>query len=499
MPRRKRSSGVLLHITSLPSEFGIGDLGPSAYNFVDLLANNGQTYWQILPLTPTSTRLGNSPYDSSSSFAGNTLLISPSLLVNENLLGADFVAGLPDLVDSRVDYRAVSILKQKLVEKACTNFRRTKVHRSKFEEFCSENSFWLDDYALYNAISKESGIPWYLWPSDLRDREAQALADKSRGLSHLIELEKFAQFVFFKQWNNLRSYCKAKGLNIIGDLPFYVNHDSADVWANSELFKLGADKEPMFVSGVPPDYFSATGQLWGNPVYNWTHLSRTNFDLLLRRMEHCLKLYDIVRLDHFRGLLAYWEVPAHEKTAVNGRWVETPSKEFFDALSKRFPTLPFLAEDLGVITSDVRAVINRLDIPGMQVLLFAFGGSLDNYHIPDNYKQNSAVYTGTHDTNTVKGWFLHDATPSEKSALFRYVGKELSEEDVSWELIRLAIMSVADTCIIPMQDMLSLGAEARMNNPAKLEYNWEWKLTTKQLAADVLAKLRKLTAESSRI
>ena len=499
MPRRKRSSGVLLHVTSLPSKFGIGDLGPQAYKFVDLMSSSGQTYWQILPLTPTSTRLGNSPYDSNTSFAGNSLLISPELLVNEKLIDADFVESLSYPTSSRVNYEIASVVKQKLIEKAYINFKKIEGERSsKFREFCSENSNWLDDYALYKAISKESGVPWYLWPTSLRDREAQTLANKERTLAKLVESEKFAQFIFFKQLNSLRRYCRTKGLMVIGDLPFYVNHNSADVWANSELFKLDMSKKPTFVSGVPPDYFSATGQLWGNPVYDWHRLSNTRFELLFHRIEHCLRLYDIARLDHFRGFLAYWEVPAYEKTAMNGRWVETQSKEFFDALQRRFPTLPFLAEDLGVITSDVREVMNRLEIQGMQVLVFAFDGSSDNYHLPDNYKQNSAAYTSTHDTNTTKGWFLNDAIPSEKSTLFRYIGTELSEEFVSWELIKMAMMSVADTCIIPMQDALSLGAEARMNNPAKSRGNWEWRVTDEQLMGNALAELAKVTIDSMR-
>lgn len=498
MRRRRRSSGVLLHVTSLPSKFGVGDLGPQAYDFVNRLADSGQTYWQILPLTPTDARSGNSPYNSNSLFAGNFVLISPELLAKDGMIDTDLVKELSYHTASRVNYEAIAALKHRLIEKSYTKFKENKVQSFEFEDFCSENSYWLDDYSLYKAISREIGTPWHLWPLSLRDREDQALEDKGRSISDLIEFEKFIQFVFFKQWGLLRAYCRAKGLKIIGDLPFYVNHDSADVWANSETFKLDANKKPRFVGGVPPDYFSATGQLWGNPVYDWTQLSTTKFELLFQRMEHYLRLYDIVRLDHFRGFLAYWEVPAREKTAVNGKWVQTTSEEFFDALQKRFPTLPFIAEDLGVITPDVREVMDKLEIPGMQVLLFAFSGSSDNYHLPHNYKQNSAVYTGTHDTNTAKGWFMDEANHSEKTMLFRYVGRELSEKDVSWEMIKLAMMSSSDECIIPVQDILSLGAEARMNNPAKPANNWEWKLTTTQLAIDNFTKLGELTAASSR-
>ncbi len=499
MLERKRSSGVLLHITSLPAKFGIGDMGPLAYEFADILVNSGQTHWQILPLVPTNLRTGNSPYNSSSSFAGNTLLISPEILENENLLESDFITSLPDLDIYRVDYAAVSRIKEKIVEKAYKNFRKNIAPcRPEFEDFCSSNSYWLDDYALYKAIRKESGMPWHLWPASLRDREDYALREKVQNLAELIGLEKFAQFIFFRQWHSLKAYCKNKGLSIIGDLPFYVNHDSADVWTNPEIFKLDPKKKPVFVSGVPPDYFSKTGQLWGNPVYDWARLSATNFEWLLRRTQHCTKLYDIVRLDHFRGFLAYWEVPAEEKTAVNGRWVETPSKEFFDAFLEQFPLLPFTAEDLGVITLDVREAMDRLSIPGMEVLLFAFGGSSDNPHLPDNHKQNSVVYTGTHDTNTVKGWFLNEATPAERNMLSRYVGRELCEEDVSWELIRLDMQSVANLCIIPLQDVLSLGAETRMNNPSKSTGNWEWRVPIEQFKNDALAKLGEMTKISKR-
>ncbi|MBI2126646.1 MAG: 4-alpha-glucanotransferase [Thaumarchaeota archaeon] len=499
MLKRKRSSGVLLHITSLPAKFGIGDMGPLAFKFADILVNSGQTHWQILPLVPTNLRTGNSPYNSSSSFAGNTLLISPEILENENLLESDFITSLPDLDIYRVDYAAVSSIKEKIVEKAYTSFRKNiAACRPEFEDFCSSNSHWLDDYALYKAIRRESGMPWHLWPASLRDRKDQALREKAQSHAELIGLEKFAQFIFFKQWHSLKTYCKNNGLIIIGDLPFYVNHDSADLWANPEIFRLDPKKKPVFVSGVPPDYFSKTGQLWGNPVYDWARLSATNFEWLLRRTQHCTKLYDIVRLDHFRGFLAYWEVPAEEKTAGNGRWVETPSKEFFDAFLEQFPLLPFTAEDLGVITPDVKEAMDRLGIPGMEVLLFAFGGSSDNPYLPDNHKQNSVVYTGTHDTNTAKGWFLNEATPAERNMFSRYVGRELYEEDVSWELIRLAMQSVADLCIIPLQDVLSLGAEARMNNPSKSTGNWEWRVPIEQFMNDALARLGEMTKTSSR-
>lgn len=488
----KRASGILIHITSLPSKFGIGDLGEWAYKFSNLLSEIKQSYWHILPLNPTSLDYGNSPYFSNSGFAGNPLLISPELLMNEKFLSNSIE--LINLPSKYVDYKAVSKFKEVIIEKAYKSFnQKFNDYKIEFEEFCDENSKWLDDYALYKALRRVFNSPWYLWPNHLRDREKSALNEKRETLKDFINFEKFTQFLFFKQWFSLKEYCNKKGLMIIGDIPFYVSYDSVDVWINSEIFKLDENKRPLFVSGVPPDYFSAKGQLWGTPVYNWEQLKRMDFEWWIDRIKHNLKLFDLLRLDHFRGFLAYWEVPADSDTAINGEWIKTPSEEFFNTLIKHFPNLPFIAEDLGVITPDVIEVRDRFGILGMRVLLFAFNGSPNNPHLPHNHLKNSVVLTGTHDTNTVKGWFLEEATQEAKNMLFKYTGKVLSEENVSWEFIRLAMISVANLSIIPMQDILSLGSEARMNKPSSTSHNWEWRVTTEQLMSNELQRFKELT------
>ncbi|MCP8318211.1 MAG: 4-alpha-glucanotransferase [Candidatus Methylarchaceae archaeon HK01B] len=491
---RKRGSGILLHVTSLPSNFGIGDFGPWAFKFADLLSEARQSYWNILPLTPTSMEYGNSPYKADSSFAGNTLLISPKLLVKEKFLPDWLLNSLQDLPSKRVDYKAVSEIKNQIIKKAYEDFRqKIRDYSSEFETFCAENSNWLDDYTLYKALKEEIGKPWYLWPPHLRDREEGALEEKKRNLKDLIELQKFAQFVFFRQWRSLKEYCRSKRLNVIGDLPFYVSLDSSDVWAHPEIFKLDMEKRPKFVSGVPPDYFSDSGQLWGDPVYDWVRLAATHFEWWMDRIEHSLKLFDMLRLDHFRGFIAYWEVPSYAKKALNGKWVEIPSEIFFNALFSRFPDPPLIAEDLGFITAEVREVIKKYDIPGMKVLLFAFGGSPDNPYLPHNHLRNAVVLTGTHDTNTVRGWYTEEATQEERNMLFKYIGRKTSEEEVSWELIRLSMISVASLSIIPMQDVLSLGSESRMNRPAISMNNWEWRVTEEQFGCDAFWRLREMT------
>ncbi|MEM1524960.1 MAG: 4-alpha-glucanotransferase [Nitrososphaerales archaeon] len=487
----RRASGILLHITSLPSNFGIGDLGKWAYKFSNLLLEIKQSYWQILPLNPTSIEHGNSPYFSNSGFAGNPLLISPDLLINEKLLPNSFDKKSINLPSKYVDYKAVSKIKGMILMKAYKFFKDRKDYNG-FEKFSIENSKWLDDYALYKALKRKFNKPWYLWPSDLRDRDKSALNEERKALKDFIDFEKFTQFLFFKQWFSLKKYCNEKGLKIIGDIPFYVSHDSADVWVNPEIFKLDKNKMPLFLSGVPPDYFSNKGQLWGTPVYNWDELERRNFEWWIERIKHNLKLFDLLRLDHFRGFLAYWEVPAYCDTAEKGKWIKTPSEEFFSKLIKQFPNLPFIAEDLGFITLDVEEAISKLGIPNMKVLLFAFSNS-NSSHLPHNHSKNSVVFTSTHDTNTVKGWFLNEATQEEKDRLFKYVGKKLSERTVSWEFIRLSMISVANLSITPMQDILSLGSEARMNKPSSLSNNWEWRLTIEQLISNKLQRFKELT------
>jgi len=338
------------------------------------------------------------------------------------------------------------------------------------------------------------GKAWSEWPQDIRDRQPQALQSAKKELYETVEKERFLQYLFFKQWGSLKDYCKEKNIQVIGDIPIYVNHDSVDVWAHPELFKLDDEKRPYVVAGVPPDYFSETGQLWGNPIYQWDVLKEKEYDWWVQRIAQTLKVYDLLRIDHFRGLVAYWEVPATEKTAINGNWIEAPVMDFLNHLTRRFPSLPIIAEDLGVITPDVREIMHHFELPGMKLLLFAFGDDLaTNPYIPHNLPRNCVAYTGTHDNNTIRGWFEKEATPEIKRRLFRYLGRNVPVEELHWELIRLVMMSVANVTIFPMQDILGLGEEARMNQPSTLEGNWQWRLLPDLLTPDLTSTLREMT------
>jgi 4-alpha-glucanotransferase len=492
---RCRGSGILLHITSLPSPFGIGDLGPGAYKFIDFLVETKQSYWQILPLNPTSPVLGNSPYNSPSAFAGNPLLISPELLVKRGILSeADLNPGY-SFNGERVDYENVAKYKEGILRVAFEKNKKKLMTDSEFQRFCNFNSDWLEDYALFVSL-KESfkNVTWTEWPEEIRDRTEWSLSDYRESLEDGINMAKFYQYLFFDQWSSLKDYCNVRKINIIGDVPIYVTFDSADVWTNPEVFRLDEQRRPRFVAGVPPDYFSETGQLWGNPVYDWEFLRATGYSWWIKRLEHNLKLTDIIRLDHFRGLVSCWEVPAGEKTAVDGVWIDVAADVFFRALFKRFPNLPVIAEDLGIITADVREVMNRFGFPGMKLLIFAFGKDFPNgSYLPHNYSRDCVVYTGTHDNNTAKGWFRSEANAEVKKRLFTYLGKKVEEENVHWELIRLAMGSVANTVIIPMQDILGLGEESKMNLPATSDGNWQWRLDPREITTFVSDKLRTMT------
>lgn len=496
-----RGSGVLLSITSLPPPYGIGDLGPWAHRFADFLAETRQAYWQILPLNPTCAAYGNSPYNSYSAFAGNPLLISPDLLVQDGLLAQDDLDELPPFSNERVDYKAVTRYKTQLLERAYQRYERRLSSDNEFERFCRENADWIEDYSLFIALKAQfNGDDWCDWPRGVKDRSEGTLSEWKKKLKKGIVREKFVQYLFFKQWTALKQYCNSKDILVIGDLPIYVNYESADVWANPQIFKLDEEKRPTVVAGVPPDYFSATGQLWGNPLYNWDALKAARYGWWLSRMKHNLSCFDMVRMDHFRGFVASWEVPAGEATAVKGRWVKGPAEDLFTVLVEQIPALPILAEDLGVITADVRAVMDRFGFPGMKILLFAFGADPATHpYAPHNYSRNSVVYTGTHDNNTVVGWFKDEAGPEEKDRLSSYLGRELTQEQVHWELIRLALMSVADTAVIPMQDLLGLGAEARMNRPGTTEGNWEWRLVPEQITPSLTACLAEMTKLYGRV
>lgn len=491
----KRRCGILLHISSLPSPSGIGDLGPQAYQFVDFLAQAKQSLWQVLPLNPTEPAFGNSPYSSISAFAGNPLLISPEQMVEEGFLAEKDLAERPFFPEARCDYLRVIEYKEGLFHKAFQRFESTQGKREEFEAFCEGHGHWLNDYALFSVIRKRfRGRIWNQWPEALRDRKDEALRQVEQEDREALQREKFLQYLFYKQWGSLKLYCNQRNVELLGDLPIYVGFDSADAWVHPHLFKLDNEKNPLFVSGVPPDYFSETGQLWGNPVYAWDRLQERGFDWWVKRMAHQSRLFDLIRIDHFRGLIAYWEIPANEKTALRGKWVKVPWQNFFDTIRRHVPELSIIAEDLGFITPDVKEARQRLGFPGMKVLLFAFGEDHPLHpYLPHMFEPNCVAYTGTHDNNTIRGWFEKEARPEEKRRLFRYLGRTLKTEEVHWELIRLALMSVAKTVILPLQDILGLGEDARMNRPATSLGNWEWRLLPGQITPEIKAKLLEMT------
>ena len=483
-----RTSGILLHPTSLPSPFGIGDFGPEAYKFVDFLAEAGQSLWQVLPLGPTG--YGDSPYASYSAFAGNTLLISPERLVDEGLLDH---ADLEETPVGPVDYGYVHEFKAELLNRAYERFRTTDQAnlRSEFEAFVQQQSGWLDDYARFRSIKDEhGGIAWTEWDPSVVPPPSQ------------VEAYQFSQFLFFRQWSALRRYCHDRGIKIIGDFPIFVAHDSADVWVNPEQFKLDSKGKPFVVAGVPPDYFSATGQFWGNPLYNWKLMQADGFKWWIQRVRSIFAMVDIARVDHFRGFVACWEIPGDDKTAENGKWVETPGRELFNSIRQALGPLPIIAEDLGVITADVNALRDELGFPGMRVLQFAFGGGpKTSVDLPHNYIRNVVAYTGTHDNNTTVGWF--NSVAGEGSIR---TAKEIAEhrqfcldylnttgEEIHWDFIRTVWASVADRAMAPLQDVLGLGSEARMNLPNSDQGNWSWRYHPGALARDLATKLLELT------
>jgi len=490
-----RTSGIMLHVSSLPSQYGIGDLGPSAFAFADLLFEARQTLWQVLPINPTATALGNSPYNCDSAFAGNPLLISPEILEKDGLLSKSDLAAFRLSPAKRVDYETVTRLKRKLLHLAFEKNRSSLKDHRDFSAFCDNHSAWLEHYALFKVLKEHyHGVPWNHFSEDLVNRDHFALDRCKNRFKDQIMLEQFLQFVFFKQWISLKNYCNSKNLRIIGDIPIYVQYDSADVWTNPGLFHLDQHKRPWVVSGVPPDYFSKTGQLWGNPLYNWEALKATNFTWWIQRLAHNLSLFDLVRLDHFRGFAGYWRVPAGETTAEHGEWAAAPGEEFLNIVHAHFPNPPLIAEDLGVITPDVTDLMQRFQIPGMKVLVFAFGEDLPTHpFLPHNYTGNCVVYTGTHDTNTVRGWFAKETGMPDRERMSGYLGHESQEDTAHLNLIRLAMMSVANTVIVPMQDVLGLGEEGRMNLPGTLNGNWEWRLLPEQLTPSALDFLSRMT------
>ncbi len=498
-PPGYRASGVLLHITSLPSRYGIGDLGPTAAAWVDRLQEAGQSWWQALPLGPTG--LGNSPYSSLSSFAGNELLISPDCLIEDGLLRAGLVEdrSFPATV---VDYQAVIPFKFRLLEEAWSSFRagvRTDL-RPDYEQFCQDHGHWLEDYALFRALKASHGGTHYLeWPAELVGRVPDAIARARKELADRIDQVRFAQFLVSRQGEALKSHARAKGLRLIGDLPFFVSADSSDVWANPDLFLLDDRHRPRFVAGVPPDYFSANGQLWGNPVYDWDALRRTRYRWCIQRIRALLAHVDVIRLDHFRGFAAAWHVPPGATNAQLGQWVPGPGADFFAALESEIGALPFIAEDLGLITPDVSALRDKFQLPGMRVLQFAFDGDAANPHLPKNYVPNMVVYTGTHDNPPTRSWY-EDLPDDERRNLWNYLRRPAGQPSESASaLIDLAWSSVAALAMTPLQDLLGLGKEARMNVPGLVEGNWRWRCTEGLLNAPAFQWLRDLTASTNRL
>jgi 4-alpha-glucanotransferase len=494
-----RASGVLLHPTSLPGRFGVGDLGPEARRFADFLSEARQTLWQVLPLGPTG--YADSPYQSFSAHAGNALLLSPDLIVEDGLLAASDLEDVPQFAAERADYGAAIEFKNRLRERAFENFRggRGEALRRDFEEFCHREAGWLEDYALFRAIKTERGeVAWTEWEWPLVRREPEALAAARERLKDRIEAQRFYQFLFFRQWEHLRAYCRERGIKIVGDIPIFVAHDSSDVWARPDLFKLDERGRPRVVAGVPPDYFSRTGQLWGNPLYEWDAHRAENFNWWVERFRGTLRAVDIVRVDHFRGFAAAWEIPAGDQTAEHGRWVGAPGHELFAAVREALGELPIIAEDLGVITPDVEELRDRFGFPSMRILQFGFN---EPPHLPHNYARNMCVYTGTHDNDTTVGWFDSEAgvgstrtgeqIERERRRALDYVGS--GGREIHWDFIRAVFASVADTAVVPAQDVLGLGSGARMNLPATTSGNWAWRLAEGALTGEHAARLKKFS------
>lgn len=506
----KRSSGILLHPTSLPGRFGIGDLGSEAYKFVDWLADAGQAFWQVMPLGPTG--YGDSPYSSLSAFAGNTNLVSPEKLVEAGLLNDSEIEDAHDFPEERVDYGEVIKHKRALLEKAFQNFKE-KIKddddlRRDYEGFLGFAAAWLDDYAVFSALRDENnGAQWSSWDAALARREDAALEKARARLAEGIEAHKFFQFAFFGQWLKLKKYANERGIKIIGDMPIFVAHDSADVWSRRDLFKLNEDGSPSVVAGVPPDAFSETGQLWGNPIYEWDKMREDGFAWWMARVRETLKIVDVVRLDHFRGFAAFWEVPSAHETAENGRWVEAPGRELFGALKQTLGgEIPIIAEDLGTITPDVHALRDDFGFPGMRVLQFAFGGDPHDTHLPHEFVRNTVAYTGTHDNDTVVGWFDarseenaggDEGLKRERARCLKYLG--INGEEINWAFIRAAEMSVADIAVAQLQDVLGLGSEARMNKPASAEGNWTWRFREGALNDELSARLKEMASLYGRL
>jgi 4-alpha-glucanotransferase len=491
-----RSAGILMHVTSLPSRGGIGDLGPAADEFVNWLAAARQTLWQVLPLGPLGH--GNSPYSCTSAFAGNVLLISLERLADRGLIDRERVEAVPD-GDCPVGYESVRAHKLPLLREAARNFllSASRAARKRYQDFCRQNKWWLEDYVLFSALRERFGDqPWNNWPPEIVRRDPETIAKMRKQLHEKLEQERFLQFAFFEQWRALRSRCREVGVRVIGDLAIFVSYDSADVWTHPEIFRLKDDLSPEVVAGVPPDVFSETGQRWGNPLYDWDALKAHGYDWWIKRMRWAVETCDIVRLDHFRGFEAYWEIPADEPTAIHGRWVQGPNEDLFKALQDALGDLPFIAEDLGYITPAVTELRRKLGIPGTKVMQFGFGDRGARKYLPHRFKHNSVVYTGTHDNDTTVGWWNSSATEDEKKRATAYLG--ISCDGVNWAFTRAALTSVANLAVIQVQDVLGLGSDARMNVPSQQLGSWVWRLRPGALTPELAAKLATLVEVTDR-
>lgn len=487
-----RASGILLPVASLPSKYGIGSFSKSAYDFVDSLAEAGQKYWQILPLGPTG--YGDSPYQSFSTFAGNPYYIDLDCLIEEGLLTEEECAFYDFGGDSRlVDYEKIYRSRAKVLKKA---YYRCDPGRDKnFLNFKKENAFWLEDYSLFMAVKDHfGGVSWLYWDEDIRMRRPDSIAKYREELEEDIEFYTYLQFLFKKQWDKLKSYANKKGIQIIGDIPIYVAFDSADSWAHSELFQFDEEKRPTEVAGCPPDAFSPTGQLWGNPLYRWEYHKKTSYQWWMQRISYCFQLYDMIRIDHFRGFDEYYSIPYGNKTAENGKWRKGPGYEFFQQIHRQLGELNIIAEDLGFLTDSVRNLLKKTGFPGMKILQFAFDSREESDYLPHNYNHNCVVYTGTHDNDTTLGWYEKMNKEDKQFAIEYLNNRDTPEEEIQWDYIRLAHASVADLCIIPMQDYLGIGEEGRINTPSTLGNNWDWRMEEGEFTPAIMKKIKKMAA-----
>jgi 4-alpha-glucanotransferase len=492
-----RATGILLHPTSLPARGGIGDFGPAAYAFADFLHAAKQGLWQVLPLGPLG--YGNSPYSSTSAFAGNPLLISLERLAERGWIDRKKVDEFPDRPGA-VEYEAIFPAKLPLIAEAARNFTKTAAGsaRARFDDFCHQNAWWLDDFVLFDELrSRQKLTPWNEWPRELMLREPETLKKTREELAPELAMRSAIQFAFYEQWRALRHYCSQRSIRVVGDIAIFVNYDSADVWTHPELFRLDANRAPEVVSGVPPDFFSQTGQRWGNPLYRWDVMKQTGYKWWIDRLRRVTQNCDYIRLDHFRGFDQFWEIPANEPTAINGKWVDGPKEDLFVAVRKALGGLPFFAEDLGFITPEVEALRASLHIPGMAVLQFGFGDAGAHIYLPQRFTADKVVYTGTHDNDTLMGWWNSGASEEERQHVETYFGKPT--DGVNWAFIRAAQTSVASLSVVPLQDVLGLGSEGRMNTPSLYGGNWKWRFDASALTPGIAEKLSALAEISDRL